>query len=84
VRETRQSINQIASTSTQINQLVNSISLFASEQSQISGTVQEILENLATQINKTSVSADDVSTSFKKLLVATQQLQDSVSQFKVN
>jgi hypothetical protein len=46
--------------------------------------VQEILENLATQINKTSVSADDVSTSFKKLLVATQQLQDSVSQFKVN
>lgn len=84
VQETRQSLNQIASISTQINQLVNEIALSASEQSQASETVSQILENVTTLASTTAISATDVSTSFQKLLSVTQQLQDRVSQFKVN
>lgn len=84
VQETRQSLEQIASISTQINQLVNEIALSASEQSQASETVSQILENVTTLASTTAISATDVSTSFQKLLSVTQQLQDRVSQFKVN
>ena len=83
-KKTRQNLNHITLTSTQINQLVNSISLSASEQSQVSETVNQILENVAAFTNKTSMSAHDVSTSFKKLLIVTQKLQASISQFKVS
>ena len=84
VQETRQNLNQIASMSTQIEQLVNEIALSASEQSQASETVSQILEKVTTIASKTAISATDVSTSFAKLLTATQQLQERVSQFKVN
>lgn len=84
VQETRQSLNQIASISTQINQLVNEIALSASEQSQASEQVSQILENVTTLATTTAISATDVSTSFNKLLSVTQQLQDRVSQFRVN
>ena len=84
VQETCQSFNQIASMSTQINQLVNSIALSASEQSQASEKVSQILEKVTTSASQTSISATDVSNSFTKLLAVTQQLQERVSQFKVN
>ncbi|MDJ0688823.1 MAG: methyl-accepting chemotaxis protein [Xenococcaceae cyanobacterium MO_188.B32] len=84
VQETRQNLNQIASMSTQIEQLVNEIALSASEQSQASETVSQILEKVTTIASQTAISATDVSTSFAKLLTATQQLQERVSQFKVN
>ena len=84
VQATRQNLAQIAAMSTQINHLVNSIALSASEQSQASARVNEILERVTTMSTKTSISATDVATSFKKLLTVTQQLQDRVSQFKVN
>lgn len=83
-RETRQTLNQIASMSTQIAHLVNSISFSASEQSHASQTVNQILDTVANMASTTSISATDVSTSFKKLLAVTQQLQERVSQFKVN
>ena len=83
-QETRQSLHQIASMSTEINQLVNAIALSASEQSQASEKVSDILENVTTLASQTAISATDVSTSFKKLLTITEQLQDRVSQFKVN
>ena len=84
IKQTRQSLNHIASTSTQLNQLINSISRSAFEQSQASETVNQILDKATTLTSKTSISANDVSTSFNKLLRATEKLQDSVSQFKVN
>ena len=83
-QETRQTLNQIASMSTQIAHLVNSISFSASEQSNSSQTVNQILDTVANMASTTSISATDVSTSFKKLLAVTQQLQERVSQFKVN
>ena len=83
-QETRRSLHQIASMSTQINQLVNDIAISASEQSQASEKVGEMLDRVTTLASKTAISATDVSTSFTKLLNVTQQLQERVSQFKVN
>ena len=83
-RETRRSLHQIASMNTQIDRLVNDIAISASEQSQASEKVGEILDKVTTLASKTAISATDVSTSFTKLLNVTQQLQDRVSQFKVN
>lgn len=84
LQETRQTLNQIATMSSQINQLINSIVFSAGQQSHASQTVNQILDEVTTMASQTSISATDVSTSFQKLLVITQQLQDRVSQLKVN
>lgn len=84
VQETRQTLNQIASMSTQLNQLVNSIAFSASEQSHASQAINQILDEVTNMASTTSISATDVSTSFKKLLAVTQQLQERVNQLKVN
>ena len=83
-QETRQDLHRIASMTAQINQLVNAIAISASEQSQESEKVDRILDKVTTSASKTAISATDLSTSFTKLLTVTQQLQDRVSQFKVN
>lgn len=84
VQETRQALNQIATMSSQIAHLVNSIAFSASEQSHASQKINRRLDEVANMASTTSISATDVSTSFKKLLAVTQQLQDRVSQLKVN
>ncbi len=84
VDETRSSLNQIAEVSTQINQLVNAIAQATVEQSQDSELVTQTMTQVAAISEKTATEAGQVSESFKELLNVAQQLEASVSQFKVS
>ncbi|MEB3336173.1 MAG: methyl-accepting chemotaxis protein, partial [Leptolyngbyaceae bacterium] len=84
VDEARQSLNQIAASSTQINQLVVAIAEAAATQTQASEAVTQTMTEVATIANKTSMGAAEVSDSFKDLLAVAQELQTSVGQFKVS
>ena len=83
VEETRQSLNQIAEVSTTINQLVEAIAQAAVEQSQASQAVTQTMADVAAIAENTSTSSTNVSASFRELLAVAQELQESVSQFKV-
>jgi len=83
VDETRQSLNRITLTSTQISQLVEAISQAAITQSQASETVTRTIKNVATIANKTSTEAKQVSSTFGQLRQVAETLQAEVSQFKV-
>ncbi len=83
VDETRQSLNQIAAASDQINQLVGAIAQAAVEQSQASEAVTQTMAEVAAISDKTSAEAIQVSESFKQLLAVAQSLQENASQFKV-
>ncbi len=84
VEETRDSLNQITSASAQINQLVTSIASSAAEQSQTSEDITETMADVATISNETATAVKDVSRTFRKLLKVSENLQHSVSQFKVS
>ena len=83
VDETRQSLNKITSTSTQIGQLVESIVQVTVTQSQASDAVAKTMKDVADIANKTSEEANTVSSSFEQLREVAQTLQADVSQFKV-
>jgi methyl-accepting chemotaxis protein PixJ len=83
VDETRQNLIQIATVSTQINQLVNSIAQAAQMQSRASESVTKTMTDVASIADQTSTEASQVSDSFKQLLDVAQALQSEVSQFKV-
>jgi methyl-accepting chemotaxis protein len=84
VGETRQSLNQMAAVSAQLNQLVEAIAQAAAEQSEASQTVTQTMAEVAAIANRTSTSATNVSASFRELLTVSQDLQKSVGQFKVH
>ena len=84
VDETRSSLTQIAEASTQINQLVNAIAQATVEQSQDSELVTQTMTQVAAISEKTATEAGQVSESFKELLNVAQQLEASVSKFKVS
>ncbi len=79
VEETRQSLHQIGLMTTQIQQLVESISMAALNQSETSQVVNHLMEEVSAIANHTSSSATDVSHSFEKLLTVAHQLQTSVA-----
>ena len=83
VEETRQSLNQIAAASSQIDRLVKAIAQAAVEQSEASQSVTQTMGDVAAIADKTSTSAMSVSASFQELLTVAQELQESVGQFKV-
>ncbi|AFZ46260.1 methyl-accepting chemotaxis sensory transducer with GAF sensor [Cyanobacterium stanieri PCC 7202] len=83
VEETRSSLTQITAASAQINQLVTAISAAAAEQSQTSEEITETMADVATIATETSTAVDDVSRKFRKLLKVSENLQLSVSKFKV-
>lgn len=83
VDETRQNLIQIATVSTQINELVNSIAQAAQMQSRASESVTKTMTDVASIADQTSTEASQVSDSFKQLLDVAQALQSEVGQFKV-
>ncbi|MEO1133248.1 MAG: methyl-accepting chemotaxis protein, partial [Cyanobacteria bacterium J06639_1] len=83
VEEARQSLTQIASVSDRINELVDKIAQATEVQSRDSEVVTKTITDVAEVASKTSLSASDVSDSFKQLLTVAQSLQENVSQFKV-
>jgi twitching motility protein PilJ/methyl-accepting chemotaxis protein PixJ len=84
VDETRQSLNKIATASTQINKLVEEIAQATVVQSQASEAVTETMTDVAAIAQKTSSGASLVSESFKELLAVAQSLQEDVGQFRVS
>jgi methyl-accepting chemotaxis protein PixJ len=83
VDDTRQSLNQISAASQQIGELVATIASAAVLQSQTSEVVTSTMTDVAAIANRTSNEATVVSSSFKELSALAQELQASVSQFKV-
>ena len=84
VEETRSSLTQITAASAQINQLVTAIASAAAEQSQTSEEITETMSEVAMIANETSQAVDEVSRKFRKLLRVSENLQQSVSKFKVS
>ena len=84
VEETRQKLNDISVSSQQINQLVREISQSASLQSQTSEDVSQTIQNVAEIATSNSSYAQNMNVAFSELLRVAQELQISVSQFKVN
>ncbi|MEM6445826.1 MAG: methyl-accepting chemotaxis protein [Cyanobacteria bacterium P01_D01_bin.123] len=83
VEEARQSLTQIADVSDRINELVDKIAQATEVQSRDSEVVTKTITDVAQVASKTSLSASEVSDSFKQLLTVAQSLQQNVSQFKV-
>lgn len=83
MKETRLSLQQITEASSEIDLLIEEINRVAKEQSQKSQTVTSTMEKVVAIANQTSVSATDVSTSFKNLLQVASNLETSINQFKV-
>ena len=84
VEETRSSLTQITAVSAHINQLVTLIASAAAEQSQTSEDITETMADVATISNDTANAVDNVSRTFQKLLSVAENLQQSVSKFKVS
>ncbi|NEQ50037.1 MAG: HAMP domain-containing protein [Leptolyngbya sp. SIO3F4] len=84
VDETRESLNNIARVTTEMNILVNSITQAAQIQSESSKNVTNVMKDVANIAQKTSSDANKVAISFKDLLDISQTLQESVRQFKVS
>ncbi len=83
VEETRSSLTDITNASAQINQLVTAIATAAAEQSRTSEDITKTMADVAGISNDTSTAVTKVSQSFKKLLGVAENLERSVSQFKV-
>jgi methyl-accepting chemotaxis protein len=81
--ETRLSLQQITEASKEIDLFIEDINKVATQQSQNSQAVTNTMEKIVAIAKKTSVSATDVSTSFKDLLQVTENLEASMNQFKV-
>lgn len=84
VEETRSSLTNITAASAQINQLVTAIAAAAAEQSQTTEDITETMADVAIISNETSTAVTQVSRTFKKLLKVSENLQQSVSKFKVS
>jgi methyl-accepting chemotaxis protein PixJ len=83
VEESKQKLSQIAAASAQVNRLVQEIAQSAAAQTQTSEMVSKTMQSVAKTVQDTSVESIEVAESFKELLSVAQQLQVSVSQFKL-
>jgi methyl-accepting chemotaxis protein PixJ len=84
VNETRQSLSEIVVATSQISELVQSISQAASTQNNQSYKLTEAMADVAAIANLTSGSAAQISESCQQLLTTSQVLETSVSRFKVD
>ena len=84
VEETRASLSDITAAAAEISQLVSSIASSAAQQSQTSDDISLTIMGVAEISNETSDAVKKVSQTFKKLLQVSEDLQLSVSQFKIN
>lgn len=84
VEDAKQSLNEILEVSRQIDQLVQSISSATVSQAQTSQIVTELMKEIAQVSERTSDSTRQVSNSLKETVGIAQELQASVSTFKVD
>lgn len=83
VNETRESLNQIVIATAEIQGLVQGITSAANVQTQEAASVTQVMGQVAEIANETSQDSGKISVSFEQLEQLAQNLQASVSQFKV-
>ncbi len=84
VDATRQTLNQIARAGAEIDVLVENITRSATSQSQVSALAAEAMEDVAQIAGQTAKEASGVSDSFHTLLLLAEELQATVSRFKIS
>ncbi|WP_392482744.1 GAF domain-containing protein [Nostoc sp. C110] len=84
IDETRHSLSAIVVATNEIGGLVQGITQAVSHQSQQSQMLTEAMMDVSAIARKTSESAIHISESFEELRMTSQQLETSVSQFKVD
>ncbi|BBC24396.1 methyl-accepting chemotaxis protein [Pseudanabaena sp. ABRG5-3] len=84
VEESRQKLTDISSSSQSVNQLVEEIARSASVQAQTSEEVSHTIQNVALIASNNSNQTESLNEAFSELLKVAQELQVSVSQFKVS
>ena len=83
VNETRESLNGIVASTEEIRELVKGISLAADAQTKQAESVTQVVGQVAEIANETSADSHRISSSFQELQQLAQNLQSSVSRFKV-
>ncbi|MCC0179111.1 GAF domain-containing protein [Waterburya agarophytonicola K14] len=83
VNETRESLNEIVIATAEIQGLVQGITSAANVQTQEAASVTRVMGQVAEIANETSQDSSRISVSFEQLEQLAQNLQASVSQFKV-
>ena len=84
VDETRQSLSEIVTVTSQISGLVAGITAATQIQNQQSQSLTEAMTDVTSLANKTFANSSQISQSFQELLETSQDLQTSVSRFKVD
>jgi methyl-accepting chemotaxis protein PixJ len=84
VEESRQKLTQISAVSNQVNKLVRAIAQTAAVQTLTSTTVSQTMQEVADSAKEASQQSTSVAKSFEQLLDVAEQLQVSVSQFKLS
>jgi methyl-accepting chemotaxis protein PixJ len=84
VNQTRQSLNAIAAATQQISERVQGITHSTASQKMQSESVTKAMISVAEIAKKTSEDSAKISTSFQTQLETSQELQASISQFKVD
>lgn len=83
VNETRDSLNKIVTSTKEIRELVKDISLAADAQTKQAESATKVVGQVAEIANETSEDSQRISSSFQELEKLAQNLQNSVSRFKV-
>ena len=83
VTETRESLNEIVIATAEIKDLVRGITSAANVQTQQAASVTEVMGQVAEIANETSLDSGRISVSFEQLEQLAENLQKSVSRFKV-
>ncbi len=83
VQNAREKLTRISMVSQQVNAIVQEIAIAADTQTQTSDRMGETMQDIAAIASDTSKQSEDVARSFSQLLQVAEDLQVSVSQFKV-
>ncbi len=83
VAEVRNSLEQVANASLEVDHLIATVSSVVVEQSQTSENLTTTIQEIAAIASENFTSATEFADFFQELLTVTQQLQTSVSGFKV-
>jgi methyl-accepting chemotaxis protein PixJ len=84
VNETRATLSEIVTATSEIGTLVQSITQAASNQNRESQQLSVVMNDMAEIVLNTADSANQLSESFQEMLSTSENLQTSVSRFKVD
>ncbi|MFQ3584215.1 MAG: GAF domain-containing protein [Cyanobacteriota bacterium] len=84
VNETRQSLNDIAAATQQINELVTGIRHSTASQTQQSETLSQAMQAVAVIANQTAQDSNRIAHSFQDLLATSSELEASISRFRID